>query len=106
MSLRRIFSRQSHTNPILCPTLPTSFRNRRPHISPPNPTARNRIKQPSRHPIRLRQNPIPPILLYQRHPRLRTYIHRTSLCSPIRSQLTRRPRKFHARQPPGNTTAH
>lgn len=53
MSLRRILSRQPNTNPILCPTLPTTIRNRRTNTSSPHLPTRNRIKQPPRNSLRL-----------------------------------------------------
>lgn len=53
MSLRGLLSRQPHPNPILCPTLSPTIRNRRPHTSSPHLPSRNRLKQPTRHPLRL-----------------------------------------------------
>lgn len=106
MSLRRILSRQPNTNTILRPSLPTSIRHRRTHTSTPHLPARNRLKQPARNSIRLRQNPLPPLLHHKRHPRIRANTLPPSLTSLILPQLTRRPRKFHARQPPSNTPSH
>lgn len=106
MSLRRILSRQPYINTILRPSLPTPICHRRPHTSPPHLPARNRLKQPTGNPIRLRQNPLPPLLHHKGRPRIRTNIHPPSLTSPILPQPTRRPRKLHTRQPPSNTPPH
>uniref|UniRef100_A0A8C0VR50 Uncharacterized protein n=1 Tax=Cyanistes caeruleus TaxID=156563 RepID=A0A8C0VR50_CYACU len=100
MSLRGILSRQPHINPILCPALPPTLRHRRTHASPSHFPPRNRIQQPPRNPLRLRQNPIPPLLLHKRHPRLRTNTHHPRLPSPILPQPFRRPRKLHSSKPP------
>uniref|UniRef100_A0A8C3QZM6 Uncharacterized protein n=1 Tax=Cyanoderma ruficeps TaxID=181631 RepID=A0A8C3QZM6_9PASS len=106
MSMRRILSRQPHPHSILRSPLPAPIRHRRPNTSPSNPTTRYRVKQPTRNPIRLRQNPIPPILLNQRYPRICTTIRSPSSSSPIRPKPARRPRKLHPSQPPSNTTTH
>lgn len=96
MSMRRILSRQPNTNPILCHSLPPSLRHCRTYSGPPHPITRNRIKQPPRNPLGLRQNPISPLLLHKRHPRICAPIHPSSFPSPIRPQPPRRPRKLHA----------
>lgn len=106
VSLRRILSRQPYINPILRSTLPTPIPHRRPHTSTPHIPTRNRIKQPPRNPIRLRQNPIPPLLHRKRHPRIRINTLPTSLPSPILPQPPRRPGKLHPGQPPSNSTPH
>jgi len=82
MNLRRILSRQRNTNPILRLPLPLSIRNRSGYnASPPIPT-RNRLKQPPRLKLRLRQNLLPPLLLLQRPLRVCSSINRPDLpCS-------------------------
>lgn len=106
MSLRRLLSRQPNTNPILRPTLPPTLRHCRTHTSPPYLPARNRIQQPPRNPLRLRQNSIPPLLLYKRHPGLRTNAHPPRIYSPILPQPPRRPRKLHPSKPPIHPPSH
>uniref|UniRef100_A0A8C9KXF3 Cytochrome b/b6 C-terminal region profile domain-containing protein n=1 Tax=Serinus canaria TaxID=9135 RepID=A0A8C9KXF3_SERCA len=106
MSLRRILRRQPYINPLLCPPLPTPIRYRRPHTSSPHLPSRNRIKQPNRSSLRLRQNSIPPILHRKRHSRFRTNNRTTRLPSPILPKPPRRPRKLHASQPPSNSSPH
>lgn len=106
MSLRWVLSGQPHTHPILCSSLSPSIRHRRAHTSPPHTTPRNRIKQPPRYPIRLRQNPIPPLLLYKRHPRICTHTNPTCQPSLILPQSSWRSRKLYTSQPPSYTTTY
>lgn len=73
MSLRRLLSRQPNPYTILCPPLLTSLHHCRSHTHSLNLPTRNWIKQPSGHPIKLRQNSISPILFIKRHSRLRSY---------------------------------
>ena len=106
MTMRWILSRQPHTNPILCLPLPPTLCNRRPNTSSPNLPSRNRLKQPARYSLRLRQNPIPPILLNQRSTRIRTNAHPSHHPGSILPKPSRRPRKFHARQSSSHAPTH
>lgn len=49
MSLRWLFSRQPHINPIFRTTLPPPLHNRRPHPHPSHLPPRIRLKQPTGH---------------------------------------------------------
>lgn len=53
MGLRRILSRQPHTNTILHPSLPSSLHNCRPHHHSPHLPTRIGLKQPARHLFKL-----------------------------------------------------
>lgn len=62
MNLRWVLHWQPHPFTILHPTLYSTFHYHRSYNSPSAIPTRNRIKQPLRNLIRLRQNPLPPLL--------------------------------------------
>uniref|UniRef100_A0A8B9MNF6 Uncharacterized protein n=1 Tax=Accipiter nisus TaxID=211598 RepID=A0A8B9MNF6_9AVES len=106
MGMRRIFRRQPYPHPILRPTLPTPIPNRRPYPNPPYLPPRIWLKQPTRNRFKLRQNPIPSILLPKRHPRLHANTTPINNPSPIFPQPTWRPRKLYPSKPPKHTTTY
>lgn len=106
MGLRGIFGRQPNPNSILRHPLPPALPNRRDHPSPPNLPARIRLKQPPRHCIRLRQNPISPLLLLQRHPRIHPHAHPPDSTGPILTKPPGRPRKLYPSKPTSNPAPH
>uniref|UniRef100_A0A8C0VYH7 Uncharacterized protein n=1 Tax=Castor canadensis TaxID=51338 RepID=A0A8C0VYH7_CASCN len=106
MNLRWILCRQSHPNPILrIPLYPTLYYCSTSNSPCPIPT-RNRIKQPIRNQFRFRQNPIPPILYYQRLLWISTLIFPSPDPSTILTRPIRRPRQLHTSQPLKHTTTH
>lgn len=62
MNLRRILSRQGHTNPFLRLPLYFTIHYYSYSYRPPSISPRNRIKQPNRPKLRRRQNSISPLL--------------------------------------------
>lgn len=106
MGLRGILSRQPNPDSILRHSLPTTLPNCRDHPSPSDLPTRIRLKQPTRNRIRLRQNPIPPLLLPQRYPRAHPNNHPPNSTSPILTQPPRGPRKLHPRKPSSNPSTH
>uniref|UniRef100_A0A8C0IET6 Uncharacterized protein n=1 Tax=Bubo bubo TaxID=30461 RepID=A0A8C0IET6_BUBBB len=106
MGLRWILSRQPNTDPIFRPTLPPPLLNCKSHTHPPHLPPRLRLKQPTRNHIRLRQNPIPPLLLYKRHPRTCTNAPPPNNLSLILTHPTRRPRKLYTSKPPSHPSPH
>uniref|UniRef100_A0A8D2NAT3 Uncharacterized protein n=1 Tax=Zonotrichia albicollis TaxID=44394 RepID=A0A8D2NAT3_ZONAL len=67
-------------------------RGEEPHLPP-----RNRIKQSARHPLRLPQDSLPPMLYYKRHSRICTNTFSTHLPGTNFPQPPRRPRKLYTR---------
>lgn len=106
MNLRRVLSRQSHPYPILrLPLHPPLYHCRPSNSTPPIPP-RNRLKQPHRHYLRCRQNPLPPLLHHQRHPWLPTPYCPSPHSSLILPRPSRRPRQLYSRQPTQHPTTH
>lgn len=106
MNLRWILSRQSHPYPILRLPLYSPLRHRCPGNSPPPIPPRNRLKQPHRHYLRCRQNPLPPLLHHQRRSWLPTPNHPSPHSSLILPRPPRRPRQLYPRQPTQHPTTY
>ena len=102
VGLRGILRRQSHPDPILHPAFPPPIHYHQPNSHSLNLPPRIRIKQSPRHHIKLRQNPIPPLLLPKRSPGIYNSTSPTYHPSPILPQPPRGPRKLHTSKPPSN----